>query len=165
MPRTSQISLDPTRETAFAAFSCGTSNVNVLGMEDFMGDELKAFSLHMGRAKCAVDLGDGSWLEQKNYAPYKKYRMQKRRLIMPVWAIVVLIILAVLLVAFIALAIYANKLQKKSEASQEQIRAGAQTYSILVIDKKRMKLKDFTLSDVRPIVGYGREKSIASPEI
>ena len=34
---------------------------------------------------------------------------------MPVWAIVVLIILAVLLVAFIALAIYANKLQKKSE--------------------------------------------------
>ncbi len=60
MPRTSQISLDPTRETAFAAFSCGTSNVNVLGMEDFMGDELKAFSLHMGRAKCAVDLGDGS---------------------------------------------------------------------------------------------------------
>ncbi len=61
---------------------------------------------------------------------------------MPVWAIVVLIILAVLLVAFIALAIYANKLQKKSEASQEQIRAGAQTYSILVIDKKRMKLKE-----------------------
>ena len=50
---------------------------------------------------------------------------------MPVWAIVVLIILSVLLVAFIALAIYANKLQKKSEASQEQIRAGAQTYSIL----------------------------------
>ena len=61
---------------------------------------------------------------------------------MPVWAIVVLIILAVLLVAFIALAIYANKLQKNTEASQEQIRAGAQTYSILVIDKKRMKLKE-----------------------
>lgn len=61
---------------------------------------------------------------------------------MPTWAIVVLIILAVLIVAFIALAIYANKLQKKSEASQEQIRAGAQTYSILVIDKKRMKLKE-----------------------
>ena len=38
--------------------------------------------------------------------------------------------------------IYANKLQKKSEASQEQIRANAQTYSILVIDKKRMKLKE-----------------------
>lgn len=32
---TSQISPDPTRETAFAAFSCGSSNVNVLGMEDY----------------------------------------------------------------------------------------------------------------------------------
>ena len=31
----SQISPDPTRETAFAAFSCGSSNVNVLGMEDY----------------------------------------------------------------------------------------------------------------------------------
>lgn len=61
---------------------------------------------------------------------------------MPTWAKVVLIILAVLVVLFIALAIYANKLQKKSDASQEQIRAGAQTYSILVIDKKRMKLKE-----------------------
>ncbi len=30
--RTSQISLDPTRETAFA---CGFSNVSVLRMEDF----------------------------------------------------------------------------------------------------------------------------------
>lgn len=61
---------------------------------------------------------------------------------MPTWAKVVLIILAVLVVLFIALAIYANKLQKKSEASQEQIRTNAQAYSILVIDKKRMKLKE-----------------------
>lgn len=61
---------------------------------------------------------------------------------MPPWAIVVLIVLAVLLAAFIGLSIYANKLKKKSDASQEQIRANAQTYSILVIDKKRMKLKE-----------------------
>lgn len=61
---------------------------------------------------------------------------------MPTWAIVVLIITAILLIAFIALVIYANKMQKKSEASQEQIRANAQTFSILVIDKKRMKLKE-----------------------
>ena len=33
MPRTSQISPEPTRETAYADFSCGSSNVNVLGME------------------------------------------------------------------------------------------------------------------------------------
>ena len=61
---------------------------------------------------------------------------------MPPWEIVVLIITAILLIAFIALVIYANKMQKKSEASQEQIRANAQTFSILVIDKKRMKLKE-----------------------
>ena len=36
VPRTSQISPHPTRETACAAFSCGSSNVNVLGMEDSM---------------------------------------------------------------------------------------------------------------------------------
>jgi len=33
-------------------------------------------------------------------------------------------------------------LQAKSEASQAELRAGAQTISILVIDKKRMKLKE-----------------------
>jgi len=32
VPRTSQMSLYPTRETAFAVFSCGSSNINVLGM-------------------------------------------------------------------------------------------------------------------------------------
>ncbi len=38
--RTSQISPAPTRETAFAAFFCSSSNVNVLGMEDFMSLEI-----------------------------------------------------------------------------------------------------------------------------
>ena len=33
-------------------------------------------------------------------------------------------------------------MQKKSEAAQIEMQAGAQAYSILVIDKKRMKLKD-----------------------
>ena len=36
MPRTSQISLGPTRETVYAVFSCGFSNRNVLRMEDTM---------------------------------------------------------------------------------------------------------------------------------
>jgi len=36
VPRTSQMSFYPTRETAFAVFSCGSSNVNVLGMGIFM---------------------------------------------------------------------------------------------------------------------------------
>ncbi|MBO5199094.1 MAG: hypothetical protein J6B85_11330 [Lachnospiraceae bacterium] len=61
---------------------------------------------------------------------------------MPTWAIVLLIILAVVLVLFVVLAIYGRKLQKKQETAQADIRAGAQTFSILVIDKKRMKMKE-----------------------
>lgn len=56
--------------------------------------------------------------------------------------IVLLIIAGVLLVGLIVLSIFGRKMQKKQEASQEQIRANAQTYSVLVIDKKRMKLKE-----------------------
>ena len=61
---------------------------------------------------------------------------------MPVWSIVLLVITGILLIALIALMIYGNKMQKKSEAAQQSMMAGAQTYSILVIDKKMMKLKD-----------------------
>lgn len=68
--------------------------------------------------------------------------MAERRGSMRTWQIVLLVILVIIIVAFVALLIYGRKLQKKSEASQAEIRAGAQTYSILVIDKKRMKLKE-----------------------
>ena len=61
---------------------------------------------------------------------------------MDTWLIVTLIVLAVLIGGLIALSIYGKKLQAKSEASQAELRAGAQTISILVIDKKRMKLRD-----------------------
>ena len=61
---------------------------------------------------------------------------------MPTWAIVMLVILAILVVLFVALLIYGRKMQKKQEASQEDIRSGAQTFSVLVIDKKRMRIKD-----------------------
>lgn len=61
---------------------------------------------------------------------------------MQTWSIVLLVILAIVLVLFIALSIYGRKMQKKQEASQEEIKAGAQTFSILVIDKKRMKIKE-----------------------
>lgn len=56
--------------------------------------------------------------------------------------IVLLIIVGVLLVGLIVLGIVGRKMQKKQEASQAEIRANAQTFSVLVIDKKRMKLKD-----------------------
>lgn len=58
------------------------------------------------------------------------------------WVIVLLVILVLLIIALVALYIYGNKLQKKSEASQAQMKAGAQTMSLLIIDKKRMKLKE-----------------------
>lgn len=62
--------------------------------------------------------------------------------------IVLLVILAVILAVFIGLMIYGRKLQKKSDESQEQMKAGAQTVSLLVIDKKRMKLKEANLPKI-----------------
>lgn len=58
------------------------------------------------------------------------------------WLIVILVITGILLIAFIALMIYGNKMRKKSEAAQQNMLVGAQTYSLLIIDKKMMKLKD-----------------------
>lgn len=55
------------------------------------------------------------------------------------WGIVLLIILGVVVAGLIILSLIGRKLQKKSDAAQESIMAGAQHYSIMVIDKKRMK--------------------------
>lgn len=67
---------------------------------------------------------------------------------MPVWGIVVLIIIAVLLAALIALLIIGNKLRKKQDANQAQIDAAKQIMSMLVIDKKKMKLKESGLPKI-----------------
>ena len=56
--------------------------------------------------------------------------------------IVMGIILAVLIIVFIVLSIVGKKLQAKQEASQEQMKEASQIASILVIDKKRMKLRE-----------------------
>ena len=56
--------------------------------------------------------------------------------------IVLLVILAVLIVAVVVLYFVGKKAQKKQAAQQEQINANKQTVSMLIIDKKRMKLKD-----------------------
>ena len=61
---------------------------------------------------------------------------------MPGWSIVLLSILAVLVIAFVALMIFGNKMRKKQVAQQEQIDAAKQIMSMLVIDKKKMKLRD-----------------------
>ena len=56
--------------------------------------------------------------------------------------IVLLVILAVLIVAVIALYFLGKKAQKRQAEQQEQMEAMKQTVSMLIIDKKRMKLKE-----------------------
>ena len=61
---------------------------------------------------------------------------------METWMIVTLVIVLVVTAALIALYIVGSKMQKKQEKAQADMQVGAQTYSILVIDKKKMKLKE-----------------------
>ena len=61
---------------------------------------------------------------------------------MDTWLIVLLIILGVIVVGFIVLYILGRKLQKKQEASEQQMQAGAQTTSLFVIKKDRVRLKE-----------------------
>ena len=56
--------------------------------------------------------------------------------------IVLLVILAVLIIAVVALYFLGKKAQKKQSEQQAQIEAMKQTVSMLIIDKKRMKLRD-----------------------
>ncbi|MCI9136965.1 MAG: hypothetical protein HFH48_05285 [Lachnospiraceae bacterium] len=61
---------------------------------------------------------------------------------MATWQLVLLIILVFMAGAAITLYILGKKAQKKKAEQDEQIAAAAQTISMLVIDKKKMKLKD-----------------------
>ncbi|MCM1568658.1 MAG: hypothetical protein NC081_04335 [Roseburia sp.] len=56
--------------------------------------------------------------------------------------IVFLIILAVVVIALVVLYFLGKKAQKKQAEQQEMLEANKQTLSMLVIDKKRMKIKD-----------------------
>jgi hypothetical protein len=56
---------------------------------------------------------------------------------------IILIIVAVIVVAaLVGLYFYAKKMEKKQAEQQEQLKAAAQTVSMLIIDKKRMKMKE-----------------------
>ena len=57
-------------------------------------------------------------------------------------SIVLLVILAILIIAVIALYFLGKKAQQRQSEQQAQIDAMKQTVSMLVIDKKRMKLRD-----------------------
>ena len=56
--------------------------------------------------------------------------------------IVLMVILVLLIAACIALYIFGKRAEKKQAEQQEQMDAVAQTISMLVIDKKKMKLKE-----------------------
>lgn len=60
---------------------------------------------------------------------------------MPWWGIL-LIVLAAIAAVLIVLYVLGKKAQKKQEAQQEQIEAQKQVMSMLIIDKKKMRLKD-----------------------
>ncbi len=62
--------------------------------------------------------------------------------------IVLLVILAILLIATVVLYFLGKKAQKKKEEQDAQLAANAQTATILVIDKKRMPIRDAGLPQI-----------------
>lgn len=56
--------------------------------------------------------------------------------------IVLLVILGILIVSVVVLYFLGKKAQKRQAEQQQQLEAMKQTVSMLIIDKKRMKLKD-----------------------
>lgn len=64
------------------------------------------------------------------------------------WQIIVLIIVVALAIGCFFLYRKGKEMQERSESTQEQMKVGAQTQSLLVIDKKRMRLKDANLPKI-----------------
>lgn len=56
--------------------------------------------------------------------------------------IIILIILIILVIILVALYYFGNKMQKKQAENQAQLDAMAQIVSMLIIDKKRLRVKD-----------------------
>lgn len=59
---------------------------------------------------------------------------------MPVWSIILLVIIVILVAVIVALTIIGRKAQKKQAEQQAQIEQYKQNVTMLIIDKKRMKL-------------------------
>ncbi len=64
------------------------------------------------------------------------------------WMIVSIIVIVVLIGALVALSLYGRKLQKQQEDSQRELENAAQSVSMLVIDKKKMKLNESGLPQI-----------------
>lgn len=58
------------------------------------------------------------------------------------WQIALLVILIVMIVAMIVLYFLGKRAQKKKEEQDAQLAAAAQTVSMLIIDKKRLRIKE-----------------------
>ena len=56
--------------------------------------------------------------------------------------IITIVVIVLLVAAIVGLYFWGKKLQKKQDDQQAQLKAMAQNYSMLIIDKKRMKLKE-----------------------
>ena len=67
---------------------------------------------------------------------------------MAVWNIVLIVVLVVLAALFIALLIIGNKMRKRQEEQQAQIDAAKQVMSMLIIDKKIMKMSEAGLPKI-----------------
>lgn len=73
-------------------------------------------------------------------SPEPEYIM--RRIPVSTLGIVLIVILVILLIALAVLYVIGNRMQKKQEAQQAQLEAASQQISMLIIDKKKMKLKE-----------------------
>ncbi len=61
---------------------------------------------------------------------------------MKTWTIILICVIVVMVAAIIALYFFGKKQEKKQAEQQEQLKAMAQSVSLLIIDKKRMKIKE-----------------------
>ncbi len=61
---------------------------------------------------------------------------------METWITILIVITCVVVGVSVALYFWGKKLEKKQAEQQKQMEAAAQTVSMLIIDKKRMKLKE-----------------------
>ena len=67
---------------------------------------------------------------------------------MKTWMIVSIVVVVVLVALIAILYYFGKKAQKKQAQQQEMLEANKQTVSMLIIDKKRMRLKDAGLPQV-----------------
>jgi len=62
--------------------------------------------------------------------------------------IIAIIVLVIMIGIWVGLYFFGKRMQKKQEAQQAQMQAAAQPASLLVIDKKRMKIRDANLPKI-----------------